>query len=192
MKIDIKTYDFQKDMPKVEKTNYIEKICLVGAGFAGIGLANALKKNGIPFDVLEAMDNFGGNWRYGVYDTVHIISSKKTTEFKDFHMPESYPDFPSCVQMLQYFESYVAHFELLPFMEFNLKVETVELPADGEKDGSSGWIVVIKKRMDPLKEDIIKLFLLQTGTTQKGDSLHILENLQEKPFILKIINVQNS
>jgi len=104
------------------------------------------KKNGIPFDVLEAMDNFGGNWRYGVYDTVHIISSKRTTEFKDFHMPESYPDFPSCVQMLQYFESYVEHFKLLPFMEFNMKIETVELPPDGEKDGSSGWIVVIKKK----------------------------------------------
>jgi len=44
---------------------------------------------------LEADDQLGGNWYRGVYDTVHIISSRKRTEYAD------YPDFPSRAQMLK-------------------------------------------------------------------------------------------
>jgi hypothetical protein len=52
---------------------------------------------GISFDILERDDNLGGNWYSGVYETVHIISSRRTTEYKDFPMPDTYPDFPSKV-----------------------------------------------------------------------------------------------
>jgi cation diffusion facilitator CzcD-associated flavoprotein CzcO len=49
------------------------------------------------------MDNdVGGNWYHGVYETVHIISSRKTTEYKDVPMPADWPDFPSADQVLTY------------------------------------------------------------------------------------------
>lgn len=69
-----------------------EKYCLIGAGFVGLGIAGALRRARVPFDCLEAGavsarmgltaadDQIGGNWYHGVYETVHIISSKNTTE----------------------------------------------------------------------------------------------------------------
>jgi hypothetical protein len=49
------------------------------------------------------MDNdVGGNWYHGVYETVHIISSRRTTEYKDVPMPADWPDFPSAEQVLTY------------------------------------------------------------------------------------------
>lgn len=68
---------------------------IIGAGFCGLGVAAAFKRHGIPFRVFERSDAVGGNWYHGVYDSAHIISSRKTTEYRDFPMPASYPDFPS-------------------------------------------------------------------------------------------------
>src|SRR5262249_32946105 len=70
------------------------KYAIVGAGFSGLGVAAAFTRHGIDFDVLEADDDLGGNWYHGVYETVHIISSRKTTEYSDLPMPAHWPDFP--------------------------------------------------------------------------------------------------
>ena len=75
-------------------------MALIGAGPVGLGMAKALLEHNIPYEELEADDDLGGNWKHGVYETVHIISSRKTTEYADYPMPESYPDFPSRQQML--------------------------------------------------------------------------------------------
>ncbi|MCC7528981.1 MAG: NAD(P)-binding protein [Candidatus Melainabacteria bacterium] len=72
-----------------------EKIAVIGAGPVGISAARALKKKGIAYDQFEAGSGVGGNWRHGVYHTAHIISSRKTTEYPDFPMPDHYPDFPN-------------------------------------------------------------------------------------------------
>jgi hypothetical protein len=60
------------------------------------------QRHGIPYDVLEMDNDVGGNWYHGVYETVHIISSRKTTEYKDVPMPADWPDFPSADQVLTY------------------------------------------------------------------------------------------
>src|SRR4051812_3943473 len=83
------------------------KVAVIGGGFCGLGLGAALKRHGIEFDIWEQAGEVGGNWNSGVYDHVHIISSKKTTEYKDFPMPDDYPDFPSQKQVLAYLNSYV-------------------------------------------------------------------------------------
>src|SRR5262249_53674329 len=70
---------------------YEEKSAVVGAGFCGLGVAAALKRRRIPFDVLEADDQIGGNWYRGVYESLHIASSRRITEFPDDPMPEDYP-----------------------------------------------------------------------------------------------------
>ena len=103
-----------------------KKICIIGAGPVGISAARALARKGIDYDQLEGTDKIGGNWRHGVYNSAHIISSKKTTEFPDFPMPNDYPDFPSADQMLGYLESYANHFKLIEKISFNSKVEKVE------------------------------------------------------------------
>ncbi|WP_263975377.1 NAD(P)-binding protein [Leptolyngbya sp. 7M] len=67
---------------------YKEKIAVVGAGFSGLAVMAAFQRHGILFDGFEADEQIGGNWLHGVYETVHIISSKKTTQYPEYPMPD--------------------------------------------------------------------------------------------------------
>lgn len=104
---------------------------IIGAGPSGLAVAKAMKDKNIAYVQFEADDDLGGNWYHGVYETVHIISSKKTTEFADFPMPQSYPDFPSGAQMLAYLRSFTDTFALRPNMQFKSAVTAVNPREDG-------------------------------------------------------------
>lgn len=104
--------------------NCPDKFLIIGAGPCGLGVAKALKEAGILYDQAEADAEVGGNWYHGVYETVHIISSRKTTEYADFPMPESYPDFPSRGQMNDYYKLYSDVFDLRKNIQFNTKIVT--------------------------------------------------------------------
>lgn len=105
---------------------FCDRMAVIGAGPCGLAMAKALSEHQIPYDQFEADDDLGGNWYHGVYSTTHIISSRKTTHFPDFPMPESYPDFPSRQQMLEYLRSYARHFNLRPQIQFRTKVVSVQ------------------------------------------------------------------
>jgi hypothetical protein len=105
--------------------DFLSKHLIIGAGFSGLGCGAAFREKGIPFDMVEAAPDLGGNWRHGVYETVHIISSRKTTEYSDFPMPSDWPDFPSAAQMLRYLNSYAEHHQLRPRISFSTSVERV-------------------------------------------------------------------
>jgi cation diffusion facilitator CzcD-associated flavoprotein CzcO len=107
------------------------QMALIGAGPVGLGLAKALLEQKIPYEQLEADDDLGGNWYHGVYETVHIISSRKTTEYADYPMPADYPDFPSRQQMLDYLRDYAEKFQLCSHIQFNTKVVMALPLADG-------------------------------------------------------------
>ncbi len=97
-------------------------MAVIGAGPVGLAVARALLQQSIPYEQLEADDDLGGNWYHGVYETAHIISSRKTTEYADFPMPAEFPDFPSAQQMLEYLNSYAEAFKLRPHIQFRTKV----------------------------------------------------------------------
>jgi hypothetical protein len=111
--------------------DHASKHLVIGAGFSGLGVAAAFTRRGIPFDLVEADDDVGGNWYHGVYENVHIISSRKTTEYTDYPMPASYPDFPSARQMLDYLRSYAEHYDLRAHLELRTKVALVSPAPEG-------------------------------------------------------------
>lgn len=115
-----------------------DRVCVIGAGYTGNGLAYALNRAGIAYDQLEATSRIGGNWSHGVYDSTHLISSKSSTQYVEYPMPEHYPTFPSAAQMLAYLESYVDHFGLAENLELDTPVARVR-PVDG--NGMAGWLV---------------------------------------------------
>jgi len=138
------------------------KYCILGAGSSGLTAAKSLKQQSIPFDVLEREDDVGGNWYYGkpyssVYRSTHLISSKPLTEYVDFPMPASYPDFPSHVQVWEYLRSYARAFGLYEHIEFNTTVEKVERVAshwevqlrNGETRRYRGLIIANGHNWDP-------------------------------------------
>ena len=101
------------------------KHLVLGAGFVGLGMAQALKAAGIPYDQVEKSDDIGGNWYHGVYETAHIISSRKITQFTHFPMPDDYPDFPSAQNMRDYLNAFAVHFDLRHHIELNRTVHSV-------------------------------------------------------------------
>lgn len=111
-----------------------KKVAIIGAGCSGITAIKCLKEAGIAnITCFEQNDRVGGNWIYtadpshsSVCETTHIISSKTLSEYSDYPMPDHYPDYPSHVQVLQYFEDYANHFQLKEFIRFNTKVEKAE------------------------------------------------------------------
>lgn len=104
----------------------------------------------IEYDHFESADAVGGNWRHGVYPAAHIISSKKTTEFPDFPMPEHYPDFPGATQMLDYLCNYAQHFGLTEKITFNTTVESIRsVPND------TGWDITLNTGQTHRYEGVI-------------------------------------
>ena len=102
-----------------------DKQLIIGAGPAGLAHAKALKYGYVRYDQVEAQDEVGGNWYNGTYESAHIISSKKISQYDDYPMPEHYPDFPSRQNIFDYLKDYAQHFKIYDKIEFNKKVEYV-------------------------------------------------------------------
>ena len=81
-------------------------------------------------DCYERETGVGGawNWRHDrspVYASTHLISSKPFTQFPDFPMPDSWPDYPHHTQVLAYLERYAEHFGLREHIWFGTEVTKV-------------------------------------------------------------------
>lgn len=121
------------------------RVCIIGAGPSGITAAkNCLQAGLTNLVVYERQSEIGGNWLFSprlshssVYETTHIISSKRLSEYDDFPMPESYPDYPSHQQLLAYFQAYARHFGVIPYVRFNTGV------SKAEKNAGETWTVTL-------------------------------------------------
>lgn len=107
------------------------RYAIIGAGPSGLAGARNLSRLGIAFDGFEAAGEVGGLWnidnpRSTVYESAHLISSKTTTEFTEFPMPDATPDYPNHAQLRRYFTAFAEHFDLLKHFMFNTEVVAVE------------------------------------------------------------------
>lgn len=139
------------------------RLLIVGAGPVGLGMALALRRAGIPYDQVDANDGIGGNWRSGVYATVHVVSSKRSTAYANHPMPASYPDFPSGPQMLAYLEGYARENGLLESIELGREVVEARPNAndswsvrfaDGESRVYKGVVVCNGHHWDKVMPDL--------------------------------------
>ncbi len=142
----------------------LPKICIIGAGPSGITAAKNLIEQGLTkFTVFEKNSNLGGNWIFdeknnhsSIYETTHIISSKRMSEYEDFPMPDDYPDYPSHKKLLKYFYDYVDHFDIKKFIKFNTTVLNVN-PTEDKK-----WHVVFSN-IDGNHEEIFDYIFVANG-----------------------------
>lgn len=118
---------------------------VIGAGPMGLACARNLQKQGIPFTGFELHSDVGGLWDIDnphstMYDTAHLISSRRMTEFTEFPMKDSVAQYPSHHELKTYFRDFVDHFGLREHYEFNTRVVRVEPDGDEwqittERDG---------------------------------------------------------
>ena len=98
---------------------------VIGAGISGLTAGKMLGDYGVPYTCLETSDRIGGNWAFGnpnghssAYVSLHIDTSKHQLSFRDFPMPEDYPDFPHHTLIKDYLDSYADTFGLRDHLEF--------------------------------------------------------------------------
>ena len=118
---------------------------VIGAGPHGLSAVKALLQLGLEADGFERASDLGGNWNYHaetsrVYESTHLISTTPFTQFPDFPMPDSYPDYPSHWQVHRYFRSYAEHFGLLDHLSFDTEVVNVVSAGDDR------WNVTVRHR----------------------------------------------
>ena len=122
------------------------RVAIIGAGPCGLTALKVLRQAGLT-DVVayERGDRLGGNWVYSsalghssVFESTHLISSKRLSGFSDFPMPDDYPDYPSHRHVLAYFEAYARHFKLNDGIRFRAGVAKAEPLAAG------GWELVLE------------------------------------------------
>ncbi|MFT4199287.1 flavin-containing monooxygenase [Gordonia sp. (in: high G+C Gram-positive bacteria)] len=114
-------------------------VAVIGAGISGLTASKMLTDYDVAHTVFEASDRIGGNWAFenpnghsSAYRSLHIDTSKHQLSFKDFPMPEEYPDFPHHTQVKQYLEDYCDAFDLKHNIEFQNRVlHARRLPGGG-------------------------------------------------------------
>jgi hypothetical protein len=107
-----------------------ETVCVIGAGASGLAAIKNLREQGFTVDCYERETDVGGawNWRHSrspVYGSTHLISSKPTSAFPDFPMPDDWPDYPGHVQVNDYLRRYAEHFGLREHIWFGTEITSV-------------------------------------------------------------------
>ncbi len=120
-------------------------VAVIGAGISGLTSGKTLGDYGVDYTCFESSDRIGGNWAFGnpnghssAYRSLHIDTSKHQLSFRDYPMPEEYPDFPHHTEIKEYLEGYAAAFDLKQRIEFQNGVETAVRRPDG------GWELTLQ------------------------------------------------
>jgi hypothetical protein len=131
-----------------------DAVCVIGAGASGLAAIKNLREHGFAVDCYERETSVGGawNWRHDrspIYAGTHLISSRPLTEYPDFPMPDTWPDYPHHSQLLSYLERYATHFGLGEHIWFGTEVVGVTPVGDGRWDvttRSSGGVALRVQR----------------------------------------------
>ncbi|MFP1683857.1 flavin-containing monooxygenase [Alloalcanivorax sp. C16-1] len=108
-------------------------VLIVGAGFAGLGMAIRLKKAGIEdFVILERGDRVGGTWRDNTYPGAACDIPSNLYSFSFAPNPNWSRSYSESAEILDYIEYLVAAFGLKKHIRFNHNVSGLDFD---EKQG---------------------------------------------------------
>jgi cation diffusion facilitator CzcD-associated flavoprotein CzcO len=120
-------------------------VCVIGAGVSGLTACKALADFGVPHTCFEASDEVGGNWYFenpngtsSAYRSLHIDISKPSISFRDFPMPDRYPDYPHHTHIFEWLRDYADAFALREQIRFNTRVKHAERGPEG------GWQITLQ------------------------------------------------
>ena len=136
--------------------------------------ANTMLEEGLSVVAIEKKDGIGGVWSYtddptvpSVMKSTSCTSSTTVTEMSDYPIPVEMKEFPHNLDIMDYLESYVESFKLMPHIKFNTEVTQVEkegelwrvICSSGDTYTSSFLIIatgVIQKPNRELQETMLK------------------------------------
>ena len=86
---------------------------IIGAGPAGLAVAASLRRQGLPFTLLEQSGQVGDSWRRH-YERLHLHTDKAHSALPFKPWPASAPRYPSRQQVVDYLQAYADEFEIRP------------------------------------------------------------------------------
>lgn len=136
---------------------------VIGAGPMGLAAARNLQKYAIPYVGFELSNDVGGLWDIDnphstMYESAHLISSRRMTEYAEFPMKEGAP-YPHHREMREYFRDYAKHFNLYQDYRFNTRV--VKVAPEGDQ-----WRITSEKDGQQ-KTELFEGVLIANGTLHK-------------------------
>lgn len=136
-------------------------VAVIGAGPTGLAMVRNLRRRGFDTIGFEIHSDVGGLWDIDsptstMYETAHLISSKRMTEFAEFPMAGTVAPYPHHREVRAYFQDYAKHFGLYDHYEFETEVVEVA-PAD------TGWTVTTRRRDEETRRRVDRV-VIATGT----------------------------
>ena len=130
------------------------KVCVIGAGAAGLSAARHLvhRPNGgksIAATVYEQSNDVGGTWVYdsnvgdnihsSMYESLKTNLPKEVMAFPDFPFPKTQHSFLHHTEVKDYLSNYAKHFDLQKYIRLRTAVASVKRKPDGAK-----WDVLVE------------------------------------------------
>uniref|UniRef100_A0A915A9N5 Flavin-containing monooxygenase n=1 Tax=Parascaris univalens TaxID=6257 RepID=A0A915A9N5_PARUN len=149
------------------------RVAVVGAGASGITAARQAVQYGVEPVIFEFSDAVGGLWRYKPHETDEpcvmkstvINTSKEMTAYSEFPPPKEFANFMHNTRMLEYLQLYAAHFDLMKYVRFGVKVTNIERSKTYDETGN--WTVsYTDKQGETHREDFESVLLCNGHHTQ--------------------------
>jgi dimethylaniline monooxygenase (N-oxide forming) len=110
------------------------RVCVIGAGIAGLVTAKVLLEDGFEVSVFEKEGTLGGVWAASrAYPGLHANNPRESYAFSDHAFPATTDDFPSAPQIRAYLESYAERFGVAARIRFGTEVVRVARAEDGAR-----------------------------------------------------------
>jgi dimethylaniline monooxygenase (N-oxide forming) len=127
------------DHPNINfMTKYPSKIGIIGGGIGGSITAKTLTQQGYDVEVLEKNSTFGGLWLQN-YDGSGLQFHYGHYNIPDFPFPKDSPGYPRSSEVKNFIESYVNHFKISKYFQFNTSVSSIK------KNPDDSWTVITNK-----------------------------------------------
>jgi cation diffusion facilitator CzcD-associated flavoprotein CzcO len=147
-----------------------KKVCIVGAGVAGLAAAKAFKARGHTVTIFERSSDLGGVWEPSrSYPDVQTQSPKDLYRYTDKPMPDSYPEWPKGPQVYAYLADYARENGLLP----SLKLKTAVTAMARRTSGIPGWTVQFEKQGSAAEQEDFDFVAVCTGQFSDRKSLDL-------------------
>lgn len=124
-----------------------KRVCVVGAGVAGLTATKHALEEGFDVVCFEKDSDVGGLWNYhdnvqdgspSLYNSCSINTSKEMTCFSDFPIPKEFPNFMDHKHFKKYLSMYCENFNLRKNIRFQTSVDKIE-----KADSENRWKVSI-------------------------------------------------
>lgn len=97
-----------------------ENISIIGAGPAGLAVAGVLTDLGKEFSIYEKAKTVAPMW-HKHYDRLCLHTVKEYSALPLFSIPKSFPTYLTKTDVVEYMESYKAHFNIQPKFDTHIK-----------------------------------------------------------------------